>query len=69
MNNHDEPFFDSTESDIIENTLNDMSEAEKEAFAGGVELAFDYGLVDDVSSFDNQLYHAIIAERRRKKAS
>ena len=40
-----------------------MSEVEKDAFIDIMDLAYDYGMSDDVSDRDIALYKAILQER------
>lgn len=44
-----------------------MSQVEKDAFIDIMDLAYDYGVVNDVTDEDIALYKAILQERHDKK--
>lgn len=55
--------IDKRETKIINTEINKMSESEKEAFLGGIEMAFDYGLSDEIDDYNRKLYHLLMSER------
>ena len=52
----------------IKRQLADMSEEEKDYFIESVGLAIDYGMTEDFSEKEIELYHAIDEERSAQKA-
>lgn len=52
------------EEKMNEQDIKEMSQEEKDAFIGGIEMSADYGL--EISEYDRQLFQSLMAEREQQ---